>query len=236
MALATIRNKAENDFVQNLLKVGIYHKYAAWIGLSAKQDGKVSRGVYDAPYVQWFSLSYNAFWYKQSIKFWDGIWKYERILIWIYYGILQPPKCLSLSGYWVSLRRRNSSFGIACILAGGFQWEDNSVVDYVNWGNGEPSNNKTRTSEDCVIIGATTGTWYDKNCLNKQRFVCSTLKGVKPICIFTYLSYSKSGILAQRIWGSLEHWAKIHEQFSKGVAYINKKQAVYKQCLPIYSL
>ncbi|XP_064595387.1 macrophage mannose receptor 1-like isoform X2 [Liolophura sinensis] len=97
MALATIRNKAENDFVQNLIKVGIYQKYSAWIGLSAKQDG-------------------------------------------------------------------------------GFQWEDSSVVDYVNWGKGEPSNNKTRTSEDCVIIGATTGTWYDKACLYKQRFVCSTLK------------------------------------------------------------
>ncbi|XP_013399078.2 macrophage mannose receptor 1-like [Lingula anatina] len=61
-----------------------------------------------------------------------------------------------------------------------FQWIDNTNVDYVNWGFGEPNGGLGTTSEEpCVSVstrGISAGKWQDRPCVIKMGYVCQTWK------------------------------------------------------------
>lgn len=64
-----------------------------------------------------------------------------------------------------------------------FEWIDNLIVSYTNWGPGQPdenSGNNWANLRDCVDIevrGQQAGTWKDKSCYIPMPYVCESRKG-----------------------------------------------------------
>ncbi|XP_064597162.1 LOW QUALITY PROTEIN: macrophage mannose receptor 1-like [Liolophura sinensis] len=56
----------------------------------------------------------------------------------------------------------------------GFQWADNSYVDFVTWEEGEPSDVNGTHHEDCAELQTSTGHWNDLPCTTDRGFVCKT--------------------------------------------------------------
>uniref|UniRef100_A0A8C4TKH1 C-type lectin domain-containing protein n=1 Tax=Erpetoichthys calabaricus TaxID=27687 RepID=A0A8C4TKH1_ERPCA len=52
-------------------------------------------------------------------------------------------------------------------IDGSWLWIDNTVVDYVNWDNGEPSRHK----EECVEIFSSSGKWNNMNCNSYRGYI-----------------------------------------------------------------
>ncbi|XP_063952116.1 C-type mannose receptor 2-like [Lytechinus pictus] len=63
---------------------------------------------------------------------------------------------------------------VLCFNQSGFtQWNDGSPVDYVQWDNGEPTNDWRGTQENCVEIYTNEyGTWKDEVCNTGSSFIC----------------------------------------------------------------
>jgi len=66
--------------------------------------------------------------------------------------------------YWIGMRR--SCLAPDC----GFEWADFSLVDYTNWGEGEPNN--AGDGEQCVQMYMWGGTWNDDNCSGYMQSIC----------------------------------------------------------------
>ncbi|XP_039270051.2 macrophage mannose receptor 1-like [Styela clava] len=60
--------------------------------------------------------------------------------------------------------------GLRDIGGRSFYWSDDSLLDYVNWGPGEPNN--YLNNEDCADIAADRGLWNDDNCGLRKSFIC----------------------------------------------------------------
>ncbi|XP_033126387.1 macrophage mannose receptor 1-like, partial [Anneissia japonica] len=74
-------------------------------------------------------------------------------------------------GYWIGLNDQ--------VIEGGFEWSDNTPVDYTNWGDGEPNDSG---SEECVemFYDGQRG-WNDIDCSTPRNWVCKIDKGVTPV-------------------------------------------------------
>ncbi|XP_033624558.1 macrophage mannose receptor 1-like [Asterias rubens] len=68
---------------------------------------------------------------------------------------------------WIGLYRSDT---------GGFSWEDNSGVDYVNWAEGEPSLQHNGDHENCVELYLNNGRWNDIDCKQIKSYVCKMPK------------------------------------------------------------
>ncbi|XP_062983516.1 macrophage mannose receptor 1-like [Elgaria multicarinata webbii] len=81
------------------------------------------------------------------------------------------------------LESKSKSFwtGMYKNLKGDWLWLDQSVVDYVNWNIGEPS---SQSSEECVEMYSSSGTWNNAYCSSYLGYICKQPKIVptkKPV-------------------------------------------------------
>ena len=59
------------------------------------------------------------------------------------------------------------------LISAGFQWNDKSTVNFINWENGQPSGSTQRgNQENCVEIMSWNGMWNDIDCSQLRSFVC----------------------------------------------------------------
>ncbi|NWI70015.1 MRC1 protein, partial [Todus mexicanus] len=79
------------------------------------------------------------------------------------------------SGFWIGIYRN---------VNGQLLWQDNSALDFVNWGKGQPSEDQL---DYCVELSAFSGYWSILPCSSQKGFICKKPKS-KPI-IFQYSSY-----------------------------------------------
>ncbi|NWV79463.1 MRC1 protein, partial [Dasyornis broadbenti] len=64
------------------------------------------------------------------------------------------------SGFWIGMYRN---------VNGQLLWQDNSALDFVNWGEGQPSGNELAF---CVELSAPTGYWRVLPCSSQKGFIC----------------------------------------------------------------
>ncbi|KAM5158316.1 macrophage mannose receptor 1-like [Mantella aurantiaca] len=85
-----------------------------------------------------------------------------------------------LFGHLVLLSDKAHHFWIGAYrnVEGKWLWIDNTPMDYVNWGDGEP---EERSNNDCVMIRSETGTWRIGRCYYDLSYICKTPKIPEPI-------------------------------------------------------
>ncbi|XP_072039431.1 IgGFc-binding protein-like [Amphiura filiformis] len=77
-------------------------------------------------------------------------------------GIVQA-ECGGECYAWIGCDDRNAEGQWRC-PTDGHEWEvGGAQIDYWNWASDQPDNN---SNQDCLALMATTGTWYDKNCVS----------------------------------------------------------------------
>ncbi|NWI90585.1 MRC1 protein, partial [Pitta sordida] len=78
------------------------------------------------------------------------------------------------SGFWIGLYRN---------VNGQLFWQDNSALDFVNWDEGQPLEDKLAY---CVEMSASTGYWSILPCSLQKGFVCKKPK-INPFLFVLYL-------------------------------------------------
>ncbi|NWV03353.1 MRC1 protein, partial [Ptilonorhynchus violaceus] len=71
------------------------------------------------------------------------------------------------SGFWI---------GIYKSVNGQLLWQDNSALDFVNWADGQPSEEQLAF---CVELSASTGFWSVLPCSSQKGFICKKPKNAK---------------------------------------------------------
>ncbi|NWI00772.1 MRC1 protein, partial [Tichodroma muraria] len=79
------------------------------------------------------------------------------------------------SGFWIGIYRN---------VNGQLLWQDNSALDFVNWGDGQPSGDELAF---CVELSAATGYWSVLPCSSQKGFICKKPKSNSFISIYFYL-------------------------------------------------
>ncbi|NXD36089.1 MRC1 protein, partial [Copsychus sechellarum] len=69
-----------------------------------------------------------------------------------------------ISGFWIGMYRN---------VNGQLLWQDNSALDFVNWGDGQPSGDELAF---CVELSAATGNWSVLPCSSQKGFICKKSK------------------------------------------------------------
>ncbi|NXU16164.1 MRC1 protein, partial [Pardalotus punctatus] len=64
------------------------------------------------------------------------------------------------SGFWIGIYRN---------VNGQLLWQDNNALDFVNWGEGQPSGDELAF---CVEMSASTGYWTVLPCSSQKGFIC----------------------------------------------------------------
>ncbi|NXH30229.1 MRC1 protein, partial [Myiagra hebetior] len=80
------------------------------------------------------------------------------------------------SGFWIGIYRN---------VNGQLLWQDNSALDFVNWGEGQPSGDEL---DFCVELSAATGNWSVLPCSSQKGFICKKPKihsFLYPLYLFT---------------------------------------------------
>ena len=78
--------------------------------------------------------------------------------------VFQEISLISISRAWIGLFNLNSTDH-------SYEWVDGSMVDFRNWGDGEPNNAKS--GENCTeLVVAWNGTWNDNSCYENMTYVC----------------------------------------------------------------
>ncbi|NXN35616.1 MRC1 protein, partial [Rhinoptilus africanus] len=79
------------------------------------------------------------------------------------------------SGFWIGIYRN---------VNGQLLWQDNSALDFVNWGEGQPSEDQL---DYCVELSAFSGYWSILPCSSQKGFICKKPK-IHPflfaLCLF----------------------------------------------------
>ncbi|NXL12624.1 MRC1 protein, partial [Mesembrinibis cayennensis] len=78
------------------------------------------------------------------------------------------------SGFWIGIYRN---------VNGQLLWQDNSALDFVNWGEGQPSEDKL---DYCVELSAFSGYWSILPCSSQKGFICKKPK-IHPLLFVLYL-------------------------------------------------
>ncbi|NXR32072.1 MRC1 protein, partial [Zosterops hypoxanthus] len=68
------------------------------------------------------------------------------------------------TGFWIGIYRN---------VNGQLLWQDNSALDFVNWGDGQPSGDEL---DFCVELSAATGYWSVLPCSSQKGFICKKPK------------------------------------------------------------
>ncbi|NXX93062.1 MRC1 protein, partial [Centropus bengalensis] len=68
------------------------------------------------------------------------------------------------SGFWIGIHRN---------VYGQLLWQDNSALDFVNWGEGQPSEGQL---DYCMELSALSGYWSILPCSSQKGFICKKLK------------------------------------------------------------
>ncbi|NWQ96700.1 MRC1 protein, partial [Burhinus bistriatus] len=80
------------------------------------------------------------------------------------------------SGFWIGIYRN---------VNGQLLWQDNSALDFVNWGEGQPLEDQL---DYCVELSAFSGYWSILPCSSQKGFICKKPK-IHPLlfalCLFT---------------------------------------------------
>ncbi|NXX62638.1 MRC1 protein, partial [Scopus umbretta] len=82
------------------------------------------------------------------------------------------------SGFWIGIYRN---------VNGQLLWQDNSALDFVNWGEAEPSEDQL---DYCVELSAFSGYWSVLPCSSQKGFICKKPKSklhplLFALCLFT---------------------------------------------------
>ncbi|NXJ10454.1 MRC1 protein, partial [Odontophorus gujanensis] len=85
------------------------------------------------------------------------------------------------SGFWIGLYRN---------ITGQLLWQDNSVLDFVNWGEAEPLKEQ-REYEYCVQLSAASGSWNSIPCSSKKGFICKTPKNLLLLALYLFADGQK---------------------------------------------
>ncbi|NXA13710.1 MRC1 protein, partial [Sapayoa aenigma] len=78
------------------------------------------------------------------------------------------------SGFWIGIYRN---------VNGQLLWQDNSALDFVNWGEGQPSEDQLAY---CVELSASTAYWTILPCSSQKGFICKKPK-INPFLFALYL-------------------------------------------------
>ncbi|NXP00161.1 MRC1 protein, partial [Certhia brachydactyla] len=82
------------------------------------------------------------------------------------------------SGFWIGIYRN---------VNGQLLWQDNSALDFVNWGDGQPSGDELAF---CVELSAATGHWSVLPCSSQKGFICKKPK--IHLFLFTFYLFTDS--------------------------------------------
>ena len=78
--------------------------------------------------------------------------------------VRQEISLISHSSAWIGLFNLNSTDH-------SYEWVDGSMVDFRNWGDGEPNN--ANSGENCTeLVVASNGIWNDESCHVNRTYVC----------------------------------------------------------------
>ena len=78
--------------------------------------------------------------------------------------VCQEISLISISHAWIGLFNLNSTDH-------SYEWVDGSMVDFRNWGDGEPNN--ANSGENCTeLVVALNGKWNDNSCYENMTYVC----------------------------------------------------------------
>ncbi|KFP49841.1 Macrophage mannose receptor 1 [Cathartes aura] len=78
------------------------------------------------------------------------------------------------SGFWIGIYRN---------VNGQLLWQDNSALNFVNWGKGQPSEDQF---DYCVELSAFSGYWSSLPCSSQKGFICKKPK-IHPLLFALYL-------------------------------------------------
>ncbi|NXD18943.1 MRC1 protein, partial [Spelaeornis formosus] len=94
------------------------------------------------------------------------------------------------SGFWIGLYRN---------VNGQLLWQDNSALDFVNWGEEQPSGDELAF---CVELSAATGSWSVLPCSYLKGFICKKPK----IHSFLFIFYLFTDAKNDKASGHLNMW------------------------------
>ncbi|CAH3137174.1 unnamed protein product [Porites lobata] len=77
--------------------------------------------------------------------------------------VQQEKSLISKSSAWIGLFNLNSTDR-------SYEWVDGSMVDFRNWGDGEPNNDNS--GENCTELYRVNGKWNDESCYANRTYVC----------------------------------------------------------------
>ncbi|NXY40518.1 MRC1 protein, partial [Ceuthmochares aereus] len=93
------------------------------------------------------------------------------------------------SGFWIGMYRN---------VNGQLLWQDNSALDFVNWGEGQPSEDHL----DCVELSALSGYWSILPCSSQKGFICKKPK----IYMFLFALYLFTDAKKDKEDGYMNMW------------------------------
>ncbi|KFQ73544.1 Macrophage mannose receptor 1, partial [Phoenicopterus ruber ruber] len=90
------------------------------------------------------------------------------------------------SGFWIGIYRN---------VNGQLLWQDNSALDFVNWGEGQPSGDQL---DYCGELSALSGHWRILPCSSQKGFICKKPKS----SLFVGFDYAKKN----KAYGRMNMW------------------------------
>ncbi|NXC59126.1 MRC1 protein, partial [Aleadryas rufinucha] len=97
------------------------------------------------------------------------------------------------SGFWIGIYRN---------VNGQLLWQDNSALDFVNWGEGQPLGDELAF---CVELSAATGSWSVLPCSSQKGFICKKPK----IHSFLFTFYLFTDAKKDKASGHLNMWIQL---------------------------
>ena len=62
-----------------------------------------------------------------------------------------------------------------------FRWTDGSLINYVNWDDGQPTGT-ANSNLNCLGLSPSTMKWTDYECTDNKQFLCETIQGRSKKC------------------------------------------------------
>ncbi|NXJ98840.1 MRC1 protein, partial [Corythaixoides concolor] len=94
------------------------------------------------------------------------------------------------SGFWIGIYRN---------VNGQLLWQDNSALDFVNWGEGQPSEDQL---DYCVELSAFSGYWSILPCSSQKGFICKKPK----IYLLLFALYLFTDTKKDKAHGHMNMW------------------------------
>ncbi|NXY22504.1 MRC1 protein, partial [Atrichornis clamosus] len=94
------------------------------------------------------------------------------------------------SGFWIGIYKN---------VNGQLLWQDNSALEFVNWGEGQPSEDQLAF---CVELSGSTGYWSVLPCSSQKGFICKKPK----IHLFLFALYLFTDAKKDKAKGHLNMW------------------------------